>query len=106
MGIPTLDQKMIKRQERNFCKPIEADTEESCEKALTLEKASSKTDANYTTKINVQYDLRWGKRGRAMNSKTGFESLVGKETGKVVAFGTRNTSCRTCSIAERKEKRS
>ena len=39
-----------------------------------------------------------------MNSKTGFGSLIGKETEKVVAFGTRNTSCRTCNIAERKGK--
>ena len=35
-----------------------------------------------------------------MNSKTGFGSLI----GKVVAFGTRNTSCGTCNIAERKRK--
>ena len=39
-----------------------------------------------------------------MNSKTGFGPLIGKETGKVVAFGTRNTSCRTYNIAERKGK--
>ena len=39
-----------------------------------------------------------------MNSKTGFGSLIGKEAGKVVAFGTRNTSCRTCNIAETKGK--
>ena len=37
-----------------------------------------------------------------MSSKTGFESLIGKETGKVVAFGTRNA--RTCNISERKGK--
>ena len=39
-----------------------------------------------------------------MNSKTGFRSLIGKETAKIVAFGTRNISCRTCNIAERKRK--
>ena len=40
-----------------------------------------------------------------MNSKTDFGSLIGKETGKVVAFGTRNTSCRTCNIAQKKKKK-
>ena len=39
-----------------------------------------------------------------MNNKTGFGSLIGKETGKVVAFGTRNTNCRTWNIVERKGK--
>ena len=103
-GIPTPNQRIIKRHERKVGKAIEAVSDESCEKALSLEKARSKTDADHTAKINVQYDMRWGKRERAMNSKTGFGSLIGKETGKVVAFGTRNTSCRTCNIAERKGK--
>ena len=48
--------------------------------------------------------MRWGKREPAKNNKTGFDSPIEKETGKVVAFGTRNTSCRTCNIAERKGK--
>ena len=102
MGILTPNQGIIKRHERKVGKAIKAVSDESCEKALNLEKARSKTDA--TAKIKVQYDMCWGKRGRAMNSKLGFGSLIGKETGKVVAFGTRNTSCRTCNIAERKGK--
>ena len=104
MSIPTPNQRIIKRHERKVGKAIEAVSDESYEKALSLEKARSKTDADHTAKINVQYGMRWGKQGRAMNSKTGFGSLLGEETGKVVAFGTRNTSCRTCNIAERKGK--
>ena len=34
-----------------------------------------KTNDDHTAKINVQYDMRWRKQGRAMNSKTGFGSL-------------------------------
>ena len=94
----------IKRNERKVGKPIEAVSDESCEKVLSLEKARSKTDADHTAKINVHYDMRWGKRRRAMNSKTGFGSLIGKETGKVVAFEARNTSCGTCNVPERKGK--
>ena len=63
MGIPAPNQRIIKRHERKVGKAIEAATDESCEKALSLEKAGSKTDANHTAKINVQYDMRWGKRG-------------------------------------------
>ena len=82
-------------------KAIEVVSDESCQTASGLEKArSKKTDADHKAKINVQYDMCWGKRGRAMDSKTGFRSLIGKETGKVVAFGTRNISYRTCNIAE------
>ena len=101
MGIPTPNQRIIKRYERKVGKTTEAVSDESCEKALSLEKARSKTDADHTAKMNVQYDMPWRKRGRAMNSKTGFGSLTGKETGNVVAFGTRNASCKTCNIAER-----
>ena len=104
MGIPTPNQRIIKRHERNVGKAIEAVNDELCEKAFSLEKERSKTDTDHTPKINVQYDMRLGKRGRAMNSKTGFGSLIGKETGEVVAFGTRNTSCRTFNVSERKGK--
>ena len=84
MGIPTPNQRIIKRHDRKVGKAIEAVSDESCEKTLSMEKARSKTDAYHTAKINVQYDMRWAKRRRPMNSKTGFGSLIGKETGEVV----------------------
>ena len=78
---------------------IEAAIDESCEKAMSLEKAGSKTDADHTEKINVQCDIRWG------NEDITRQALVLlSEKKRVVAFGTRNTSCRTCNIAERKGK--
>ena len=49
--------------------------------------------------------MRWGKRGRAMNNKTGFGSVIGKETGQIVAFGTRNTSCKLVISQKEKEKK-
>ena len=52
MGIPTPNQRIIKRHERKVSKAIEAVSDESCEKALSLEKARSKTDADHTAKIN------------------------------------------------------
>ena len=54
--------------------------------------------------VTVSYDMRWAKRGRAMNSLTGAGAAVGRETGKVVAYGTRNKRCITCSIAERENR--
>ena len=53
MGIPTPSQRIIKRHERKVGKAIEAAIDESCEKALSLEKAGSKTDTDHTAKINV-----------------------------------------------------
>ena len=41
-----------------YCLAIEAVSDELCEQALSLEKARSKTDADHTAKINVQYDIR------------------------------------------------
>ena len=105
MGIPTPNQRIIKCHERKIGKEIEAVSDESYEKASSLEKTRSKTDADHTAKLNVQYDVRWGKRGRAMNSKTGFGSLIGKETGKIVAVGTRNTSCKLAISQKEKGKK-
>ena len=48
--------------------------------------------------------MRWGKRGRALNSKTGFGSLTGKEMGKVVAFGTKNKAVELAISQKEKEK--
>ena len=68
MGIPTPNQRIIKSYEKKVGKTIEAvSDDESCKKALSLEKARSKTDADHTAKINVQYDMRLGKRRRAIN---------------------------------------
>ena len=58
MGIPTPNQRMIERHEREVGKAIEGVSDESCEKALSLAKARSKTDADHKAKINIQYDIR------------------------------------------------
>ena len=47
---PLPNQRIIKRHERKVGKAIEAvSSDESCEKALSLEKARSKTDADHAT---------------------------------------------------------
>ena len=51
--------------------------------------------------ITVAYDMGWAKRGRAMNSLCGVGANIGQETGKVVAYTTRNKHCATCNAAER-----
>ena len=58
MGIPTPNQRISKRHERTVGKAIEAVSDKACEKALSLEKARSRTEAYHTAKINVQYDMR------------------------------------------------
>ena len=47
---PTPNQRIIKRHERKVGKASEAVSDESCNKALSLEKARSKTDADHTAK--------------------------------------------------------
>ena len=53
MDIPTPNQRIIRRHKRKVSKATEAVSDESCEKASSLEKARSQTDADHTGKINV-----------------------------------------------------
>ena len=49
--------------------------------------------------ISVSYDGAWQKRGKARDSITGFGTIIGESTGKVLDFRVKSTRCRKCDCA-------
>ena len=74
---------------------------ESCieERKLALQ-AGSKCDAQNLVGVTCSYDMGWQKKGKAHNSTTGHDAVVGLSTGKVLDFATRNKTCKTCSASK------
>ncbi|KAK3727623.1 hypothetical protein QZH41_017654, partial [Actinostola sp. cb2023] len=52
--------------------------------------------------LAIYYDMGWQKRGSARNSRTGQGTAVGRNTGKIVDYATRNSACRICDAAGKK----
>ena len=89
----------LKRREREVGPEIESLAKRSCPEALKEEK--SKTTEGVA--IAAGYDMGWQKRGKAHNSLSGVGHFIGKETGKVVGYGTRNRHCAICHLANRQQ---
>ena len=74
---------------------------QNCGDLPTIESASATSGpAVDATGIAISYDMGWQKRGRAHNSLSGVGIAVGVQSGKVVAYETRNKWCRRCHIAK------
>ena len=58
------------------------------------------------SRLSVSYDAGWSTRGssRQYNSDTGHSVLIGKETGKCVAFAVKSRRCRQCEVAEKENR--
>jgi len=119
--IPPLHSGLIKRRQDEISPIINEVAKESCERALKEEiEATHKSNdeeldfdslleylsdaAKEIAKITVSYDMGWQKRGTglAYNSLSGFGSVVGLYTQKVLNFGLRQKDCRICVMNERK----
>lgn len=97
MDIQCLHSKSYKSIERRVGKQIENVADSSCKKWLEMEKET--VDGNQG--LAISYDMGWQKRGNAWNSRTGHGTAVGKNTGKIVDYQTKNSACR---IYESEEK--
>lgn len=60
-----------------------------------------------TVRISGMFDMGWSQRGNGYtyDSLSGYCALIGRETGKVLDFTTRNRKCVTCDTAEREGKK-
>jgi len=99
LSIPPVNDKTLRKREREIGPVIEAVAKASCQKAAQ-EELSLTSDAE--AGITMSYDMGWQKRGRAMNSLTGVGHAVGIETGKVIAYATRSKRCATCYAAQKR----
>ncbi|WAR27259.1 hypothetical protein MAR_012963, partial [Mya arenaria] len=57
------------------------------------------------TAVTVSQDAAWSKRGRAMNSLSGWGHVIGVQTQKCLDFSSRIKRCATCSQCNRKHEK-
>lgn len=109
LNIPPLSRSTFKRRERETGKAAEKVARQSCHDATSTErlhalKNRSIEDTDGLVDITCSYDMGWQKRGRAFNSLTGHGAAMSVNSGKVLAFATRNKKCRACEHNKNKSK--
>ena len=102
IGISSLSSSNFKNRERESGKAVEEVARESCQRFNDEEKRLSSTGEEEVVKVGVSYDMGWRKRGRSDDSSSGVRTAVGLQTGKVISYATRNTICRVCAEAQKK----
>ena len=102
IGISSLSSSNFKNRERESGKAVEEVARESCQRFNDEEKRLSSTGEEEIVKVGVSYDMGWRKRGRSHDSSSGVGTAVGLQTGKVISYATRNTICRVCAEAQKK----
>lgn len=106
LSIPTENNVLYKRQEREIGKAVEKVARGSCLKNLILTRkiaqANSKAQNNDDFPgIAVSYDMGWQKRGKGHNSLIGQGAGMGVVTGKVLSYSTRCKTCRFCNASKK-----
>ena len=72
----------------------------SCNKWKEEERISSTSvDSEGNTSISVSFDGAWQKRGKGRDSTTGFGTVIGENSGKILDYRVKCTRCRTCESA-------
>ncbi|XP_046406334.1 uncharacterized protein LOC124171235 [Ischnura elegans] len=116
LNIPEVHESLLKRSERVIGPEIENVANESCVSSSLLERELEHTGLTIlqeslpspdspldVSPIAVSYDMGWQKRGngRSYSSLTGHGCLIGQKSKKVLAYGTRNISCKACHYGKR-----
>lgn len=103
MGIGSISSKTYKKREREVGTALEAVSKKSCHEWKEKEKACDlHVDSEGDSLLCVSYDGAWQKRGKARDSTTGFGTVIGQNTRKVLDYGIKTTRCRTCEAADAK----
>ncbi|XP_053390403.1 uncharacterized protein LOC128553297 [Mercenaria mercenaria] len=61
-------------------------------------------ESDTPVEITVSQDAAWSKRGRAMNSLSGWGHVIGEKTRKCLNFSTRVKNCAKCKLYNRAKK--
>ena len=105
MDVSPISTKALKKREREIGPAIEREAKRSCTSALREESSRTLSDCPESRGLTVGYDMGWQKRGKAHNSLTGVGHYIGKHSGKVVGYATRNKRCNTCHFANKRQQR-
>ncbi|XP_061180737.1 uncharacterized protein LOC133189369 [Saccostrea echinata] len=108
LNSPSIHPSTLRARENEIGATLRNYSNESCDEAL-LEEANltSKSredpdDEDDTSPINISFDAAWQKRGsgRSYNSHSATATMIGVETGKIVAFDHKTTDCRKCLFTQ------
>ena len=99
MNIPPPTIRTLKKREREIGPVIEKTAKKSCKDAVKT--VSDCKNVDHITELTASYDMGWQRRsaGKTYNSMSGHGSLIEKDSGKLIAYGCRVTSCKVCDIA-------
>ncbi|XP_011876984.1 PREDICTED: uncharacterized protein LOC105567056, partial [Vollenhovia emeryi] len=113
IDVPGMSSRTFKKHEREIGPVVEEIAKASCKEACNLERSLTLKNLNHLEKLfetnnnndNIvrvfaAYDMGWSRRsnGRQYDSLNGYGSLIGKESGLVLDFATKNRKCRRCDI--------
>ncbi|XP_048743376.1 uncharacterized protein LOC125656832 isoform X3 [Ostrea edulis] len=99
LNLPSVTPTTLKRREREAGVAFEAVADATCQNAILNEKNSCEvTDSEEA----VSFDAGWQTRGSGRNyaSLSGHGSMIGVNTGKVLAYSFRSKKCRFCDRAK------
>uniref|UniRef100_K1PE21 Mutator-like transposase domain-containing protein n=1 Tax=Magallana gigas TaxID=29159 RepID=K1PE21_MAGGI len=102
LNLPSIHPSTLRARENEIGSTLKTYTKESCDEALLSEASatskSGKDEEDDTSPINITFDAAWQKRGsgRSYNSRSATATMIGMETGKIVAFDLKTTDCRKC----------
>ena len=100
LGIGSLTSRSYKKREREVGVAVQSVCKESCTKSKEMERVEcGKVDSDGDALVSVAYDWAWQKGGKARDSITGFGTIIGETTGKVLDYGVKSTRCRKCALS-------
>ena len=101
LQIPPPARTTLKIREREVGPAFERVAEKTCQNALQVESILTENDSSEgPVDLTASYDMGWQRRssGRAYNSRSGHGVLIGKESGKILAYGSRIVNCKQCEV--------
>ncbi|XP_062621637.1 uncharacterized protein LOC134283204 [Saccostrea cucullata] len=108
LNLPSIHPSTLRARENEIGATLRNYTQESCDEALlkeanlTSKSGEDHEDEDDTSPINISFDAAWQKRGsgRSYNSHSATATMIGMETGKIVAFDLKTTDCRKCLFTQ------
>ena len=92
LGIGSITSPTFKKREREIGVAVESFCRESCAQFREKERVECRmVDNDGDALISVVYE-----RSKAQNSSTGFGTIIGESSGKVLDYGIKSTWCRKC----------
>lgn len=105
LDIPCMSSKTFTKEDKKLQKfwwtLAKEGAAEALQEEIKLAKLCGRVDSRGNALIQVEVDGSWSKRsyGKGYSSLSGFASIIGIRTAKVVYFGVKNKYCHVCTLS-------